>query len=71
MSNRSGGHAFKRSLTDDWLRERTVDDLYDFAAQCDVEPADESVCDACAAYIIAQEMEEAARKTCPTCGRPL
>ena len=47
----------KRHHTDTELRTWTVTELYDLAGECEVEPADESICDACAAYLIAQEKE--------------
>ena len=50
-----------RQLTDAELRGWTVQKLYDFAAECDVEPADETACDACAAYLIGQEKERSER----------
>lgn len=40
------------------LEAMTTDDLYDFAGLCDVEPADERGCLACAAYLFAQRREE-------------
>ena len=52
-------HSHDRTLTDDQLNRFTVAELYDLAAHCDVEPADERVCDACAAYLIGQEKENA------------
>ena len=47
----------KRLRTDDELRKWSVEGLYDLAAACEVEPADATICDACAAYLIAQEKE--------------
>jgi hypothetical protein len=48
-------------VTDDLLRGMAVSELYGFATNCDVEPADPTVCDACAAFIIAQEKENAVK----------
>jgi hypothetical protein len=51
----------KRYLTDTDLSKLPVTDLYEIAGLCDVEPADEKVCDFCAAYLIAQDKEFAQR----------
>ena len=47
----------KRLRTDDELRKWSVEGLHDLAAACEIEPADPTICDACAAYLIAQEKE--------------
>ena len=54
-------HAFKRSLSDAELNERTARELYAFAAHCDVEPSEPDVCDACAAYRFAQQKDAEAK----------
>lgn len=55
-------HRFKRTLSDADLLEKSDDELWEFAGQCDVEPADESVCDACAAMMLVQDRQDAAKK---------
>jgi hypothetical protein len=47
-----------RQFTDAELAHWEISFLYEFAGDCDVEPADEKVCDACAAYLMAQLKEE-------------
>jgi hypothetical protein len=48
----------KRRYTDAELRTHTTTELYDLAGECEVEPADPTICDACAAYLIAQEKDD-------------
>ena len=50
-------HHLQRLLSDADLRAFTVTELYDLAHLCEVEPADPTICDACAAYLIAQYKE--------------
>lgn len=58
--NEDSHEGLKRTLSDESLRTTfTIDELYDMASACDVEPADPTVCDSCAAYLIAQELEDA------------
>jgi hypothetical protein len=45
----------QRKLPDSYLRTMPVGELYELANECEVEPADPTICDACAAYLIAQE----------------
>jgi hypothetical protein len=45
----------KRKLSDDTLRMMTTEGLYRLSYMCEVEPADPTICDACAAYLTAQE----------------
>jgi hypothetical protein len=47
----------KRDRSDDTLRTWSISGLYAMAEECPVEPADPTICDACAAYLIAQEKE--------------
>lgn len=46
-----------RHLSDIDLSTRSTSWLYDLAEDCDIEPADPTVCDACAAYTMAQGKE--------------
>lgn len=45
----------KRHLTDIELSTRSVEWLYDLAEDCEIEPAEPSACDSCAAYVMAQQ----------------
>jgi hypothetical protein len=45
----------KRRFTDAELQKHTTTELKDLAGECDVEPADASICDACTAYLILVE----------------
>lgn len=56
MNEHCYGIFTKRFLSDDNIRALTPEQRFDLMSECDTEPADESVCDACAAYLIAQEM---------------
>lgn len=54
MSHTFGRDEILRSLMQEW----TPQQLFAFAGACDVDPAEEDVCDACYAYILAQDKEE-------------
>jgi hypothetical protein len=47
----------KRRYTNAEMKTWTVTELMDLAHECAVEPADPTNCDACAAYLIAQEQD--------------
>lgn len=58
MAEYPTAHARGRRISDQVLRTWTVKELYDLAGQCDIEPTDNSGCDACAAYLIALEKDD-------------
>lgn len=45
----------KRKITDEVLRTSEAQWLRELASECDVEPADPTICDACAAYLVLSE----------------
>lgn len=51
----------KRHLTDIDLATRSIQWLWDLAEDCEIEPADPVVCDACAAYVVAQSKQNYVR----------
>lgn len=51
----------RRLVTDDQLRTYSISELQLIAEDCTAEPADRWACDACAAWMIAQEKQDAER----------
>lgn len=48
----------KREKTDAEIKAMSPDQRFDLMSECDYEPADPKVCDACAAYMISQELDD-------------
>jgi hypothetical protein len=50
-------HERGRKISDELLQQMSADELWALAGECDIEPADETICDACAALMIWQDKD--------------